>query len=187
MVVETYVRGSSNEAVQRENKKVNRAMAGAALAMGAGVELTDRPGYSAEFHDPDYMKLVQECCEELVGKDKVKFNYESWSTGSSDFGDVTSVMPGVQFNASGATGMGHGIDYYPTDLEKLLINSVKAQILVADRLLKDDAANAKRIIENYKPTYPSMQAYFDDINTLNLDKDAVKYDESGNATLDFQN
>ncbi len=187
MVVETYVRGSSNEAVKRENKKVNRAMAGAALAMGAGVELTDRPGYSAEFHDPDYMKLVQECCEELVGKDKVRFNYESWSTGSSDFGDVTSVMPGVQFNATGATGTAHGIDYYPTDLEKLLINSVKAQLLVADRLLKDDAANAKRIIENYKPTYSSIKEYFDDINTLNLDKDAVKYDENGNATIDFQN
>ncbi len=187
MEIESYVRGRSLEAIKRENIKVNRALTGAALAMGAGVELSDRPGYSPEYHDPAFMKLVEDCCCDLVGKDRVKFDYESWSTGSSDFGDVTGVMPGVQFFAAGAIGTGHGIDYHVKDPNRMCVNAVKAQLFVADALLRDDAAAARKIIADYKPQYPSIKAYLDAINELFLDKDAVQYDEHGNATVDFQN
>ena len=187
MKIESYVRGRTIEAIKRENKKVNRALTGAALAMGAGVELCDRPGYSPEIHDKAFMQLVEKCCGELVGPDRVKFDYNAWSTGSSDFGDITCVMPGVQFNASGATGTGHGIDYYITDANRLCVNSAKAQLFVTDALLSNDAAAAKEIIANYQPQYPSIKAYFEAINDLILDKDAVKYDEAGHATVDFLN
>lgn len=46
---------------------------------------------------------------------------------------------------------------------------------------------ARKIIADYKPQYPSIKAYLDAINELFLDKDAVQYDEHGNATVDFQN
>ena len=187
MKIESYVRGRTIEAIKRENKKINRALTGAALAMGAGVELCDRPGYSPEYHDPAFMKLVEQCCCDLVGADRVVFDYEAWSTGSSDFGDVTCVMPGVQFNAMGAVGTGHGIDYYITDPNRLCVNSAKAQLFVADALLSNDGAAAKEIIANYKPQYGSIKEYLDAINEIILDKDAVKYDENGNATVDFQN
>ena len=187
MKIESYVRGKTIEAIKRENKKVNRALTGAALALGAGVELCDRPGYSPEYHDPAFMKLVEQCCCDLVGTDRVAFDYNSWSTGSSDFGDVTCVMPGVQFNASGASGTGHGIDYFVTDPNRLCVNSAKAQLFVTDALLGNGAETAKEIIANYKPQYPSIKAYFEAINDIILDKDAVKYDENGNATVDFQN
>ena len=187
MKIESYVRGRTIEAIKRENKKVNRALTGAALAMGAGVELCDRPGYSPEIHDKAFMQLVEKCCGELVGPERVKFDYNAWSTGSSDFGDITCVMPGVQFNASGATGTGHGIDYYITDANRLCVNSAKAQLFVTDALLSNGAAAAKEIIANYQPQYPSIKAYFEAINDLILDKDAVKYDEAGHATVDFLN
>ena len=187
MKIESYVRGKTIEAIKRENKKVNRALTGAALAMGAGVELCDRPGYSPEVHDVKFMQLVEKCCGDLVGADRVRFDYGRWSTGSSDFGDITCVMPGVQFNACGASGTGHGIDYYITDPNRLCVNSAKAQLFVTDALLSNDAAAAKEIIDQYEPQYPSIKAYFEAINDLILDKDAVKYDENGNATVDFQN
>ena len=187
MKIESYVRGSSLEAIKRENIKVNRALTGAALAMGAGVELCDRPGYSPEVHDPQFMQLVQKCCEEMVGAERVKFDYERWGTGSSDFGDLTCVMPGVQFNAYGASGMGHGIDYFVTDPERLCVNSAKAQLFVADALLCNDAAAAKKIIADYEPEFASIADYFAAVNELALDKDAVVYDEDGNATVDFKN
>ena len=125
MKIESYVRGRTIEAMKRENKKVNRALAGAALAMGAGEKLCDRPGYSPEIHDPAFMKLVEQCCGQLVGPERVDFDYEEWSTGSSDFGDVTCVMPGVQFSASGSQGTAHGIDYYVADPERMCVNSVR--------------------------------------------------------------
>ena len=187
MKIESYVRGKSLEAIKRENIKVNRALTGAALALGAGMELSDRPGYSPEYHDPAFMKLVEECCCDLVGEDRVKFDYQSWSTGSSDFGDITCVMPGVQFFAAGAVGTGHGIDYFIKDPNRMCVNAVKAQLFVADALLRDDAAAARKIIADYQPQYPSIRAYLDAINELILDKDAVRYDENGNAVVDFKN
>lgn len=187
MKIESYVRGKSLEAIKRENIKVNRALTGAALALGAGVELSDRPGYSPEYHDPAFMKLVEECCCDLVGEDRVKFDYQSWSTGSSDFGDITCVMPGVQFFAAGAVGTGHGIDYFIKDPNRMCVNAVKAQLFVADALLRDDATAARKIIADYQPQYPSIRAYLDAINELILDKDAVRYDENGNAVVDFKN
>ena len=183
MVIESYVRGKTIEAMKRENKKFNRALAGAAAAIGCELHIDDKPGYSPEVHDKEYMEIVQECCEELVGKDRVRFDYTSWSTGSSDFGDVTCVMPGVQFQAGGATGTGHGIDYYLPEPERLLINSIKAQLLVADKLHSDDAAKAKSIIANYKPLFASTPEYLESISDLMLDKDVVEYSENGDVKL----
>ena len=187
MRIESYVRARSIEAIVRENKKVNRALAGGALAMGAGVELHDRPGYFPEYHDPAYMKLVEQCCRDLVGAEHVSFNPTGWSTGSSDFGDLTAVMPGVQFTATGAAGTGHGIDYHVADADRLCCNSAKAQLFVADALLSDGAKRAQEIIAGYQPKYPSIQAYFAAVDAMFLDKDAVQYDANGNATLDYQN
>lgn len=185
MKIESFVRGKTLEAIKRENKKMNRALTGAALAMGAGVELTDRPGYSPEVHDSALMQLVEQCCNDLVGGDRVEFDYQSWSTGSSDFGDLTAVMPGVQFQASGASGTGHGIDFYVTDPDRLCVNSAKAQLFVAEALLENNGVKAKEIIADYKPAYPSIPAYFEAINEMILDKDAVVYDEDGKAIIDF--
>lgn len=187
MKIESYVRARTLDAMIAANKRVNRALAGAALAMGAGVELCDRPGYSPEIHDRAFMQLVEQCCTDLVGADRVRFDYESWNTGSSDFGDLTCIMPGVQFNAAGATGTGHGIDYCIADPDRLCVNSAKAQLFVADALLKDGAAAAREIIDGYQPLYPSKEAFFAAIDKITLDKDAVVYDENGNARVDFQN
>lgn len=187
MKIESYVRGRTLEAIKRENLKINRALAGAALAMGAGVELCDRPGYSPEYHDPAFMKLVEQCCIDLAGAGRVSFDYSAWSTGSSDFGDITCVMPGVQFNAAGAAGTGHGTDYFVTDPERLCVNSVKAQLFVADALLSEGAAAAKKIVADYKPLYPSIKAYFEAVDSMILDKDAVLYGEDGTVRVDFSN
>ena len=187
MKIESYVRGRTLEAMKRENKKFNRALTGAALAMGAGVELCDRPGYSPEVHDKMFMELVEQCCCDLVGKERVAFDYNAWSTGSSDFGDLTCVMPGVQFFASGLTGVCHGIDFQVADVNRLCVNAAKAQLFVAEELLTNDGAKAKEIIAQYQPLFGSIPEYLEAIQELVLDKDAVVYDENGNATVDFQN
>lgn len=185
MVIESYVRGSNIEAMKRENKKFNRALAGAAAAIGCELHIDDKPGYSPEIHDVAYMQLVEEVCKDLAGADRVNFEYDSWSTGSSDFGDLTCVMPGIQFTSAGASGTAHGINYYLADPERLLINSIKAQLLVADKLLKDDAAKAKEIVANYKAPYASIPEYLDAIGDSILDRDVVEYEENGNVKLNL--
>ena len=186
MKVDSFVRGRTLEAIKRENTKINRALAGAALAMGAGVELTDRPGYAPEHTDRQFMKLVEQCCADLVGADRVNFDYDYFSPSSSDFGDITSVMPGVQFSAAGAAGAFHGIDFRVSDPDRLCLNAVRAQLFVIDALLKDDGSAARKIVADYEPEYPSIPAYLEAINDLVLDLDAVVYDEDGNAEVRFR-
>ena len=122
-----------------------------------------------------------------MGAERVRFRPNGFSKGSSDFGDLTTVMPGVQFNAFGAVGTGHGIDYQVNDPERLCVNSAKAQLFVAEALLSNDAVAAKEIMANYKPVYPSIAAYFESMDEIFLDKDAVVYDEHGCATIDYCN
>ena len=185
MKMESYVRASSLKAIKRENIKVNRALASGALAMGCGLELCDRPGYAPEVHDPAFMKLVEECCAEISGKEKVDFDYSAWDTGSSDFGDVTCVMPGVQYNTCGCTGAFHGIDFQVADPERVCMNAVRSLMLVCDELLKNEGARAGEICANYKPQFGSIREYLDYIDTMCLDVDAVTYDEDGRATLNY--
>jgi len=184
---ESFVRGRTVEAIQRENEKINRALAAGALAMGAGLELSDRPGYAPELHDISLMKLAEKALAGLEGEDHVAFLYDHMDTGSSDFGDLTCVMPGLQFSAAGASGSVHGIDYCVADPKRMITNGVNGFLAVTEALLSDNAAAGREIIANYQPRYPSIKAYFEDIDRLFLEKDAVTYDAEGRPTLDYLN
>ena len=179
MRIESYTRGKGLDAYVSANRKLNRALAAGAVAMGAQLHICDMPGYATEYHDHMFMDLCQKCCEDLSGKEKVKFDHNAWSKGSSDFGDLTMVMPGVQFYANGHTGLGHGIDFCVADPERACVNPAKAELFIADALLSDDAAKAKEILAQYKPQFASIREYLDFIDTLSMDKDVIHYTEKG--------
>ena len=179
MRIESYTRGKGTEAIVSANKKLNRALAAGAVALGAQLHICDMPGYATEYHDHAFMDLCQKCCEDLSGKDKVKFDHSAWSTGSSDFGDLTMVMPGVQFYANGHTGLGHGIDFCVAEPERACVNPAKAELFIADALLSDGAAKAKEIVANYKAPFAGIREYLDFIDTLYMDQDVIKYTEKG--------
>ena len=179
MRIESYTRGKGLDAYVNANRKLNRALAAGAVAMGAQLHICDMPGYATEYHDHMFMELCRQCCEDLSGREKVKFSHEAWSTGSSDFGDLTMVMPGVQFYANGHTGLGHGIDFCVADPERACVNPAKVELFIADALLSDGAAKAKEIIAQYQPQFGSIKEYLDFIDTLAMDKDVINYSEKG--------
>ena len=179
MRIESYTRGKGLYAYVSANRKLNRALAAGAVAMGAQLHICDMPGYATEYHDHMFMDLCQKCCEDLSGKEKVKFDHNAWSKGSSDFGDLTMVMPGVQFYANGHTGLGHGIDFCVADPERACVNPAKAELFIADALLSDGAAKAKEILAQYEPPFASIREYLDFIDTLYMDKDVITYTEKG--------
>ena len=179
MRIESYTRGKGLYAYVSANRKLNRALAAGAVAMGAQLHICDMPGYATEYHDHMFMDLCQKCCEDLSGKEKVKFDHNAWSKGTSDLGDLTMVMPGVQFYANGHTGLGHGIDFCVADPERACVNPAKAELFIADALLSDGAAKAKEILAQYEPPFASIREYLDFIDTLYMDKDVITYTEKG--------
>lgn len=186
ILVESYVRGNSMESIKRENRKINRALTGAALAMGAQVELHDRPGYAAGTFDADFLRLMEQCCVDMVGKDKVSFSYTARGGGSTDISDLACVMPSAWFNVNGGfTGCGHRVDYRIVDPYRLCIDSAKAQILVINGLLLDTASAARLIIRKFKPRFSSIKAYLKANDEFFLDRDAVTYDKNGHAKVRY--
>ncbi len=180
--LESYVRGASMDSIIAANYKVNRALAAGAAALGARAKLIDRPGYAPLHNDKNLAALAQECMEALVGPDRVNFTRKH-STGCTDMGDVSCVMPAIHPYASGASGAGHSDEYKIADSEKACLNSARAQLLLIDALLQDDAARARQIVAAAKPPYSSISAYLEATEKLTCDLDAVAYQEDGSIKL----
>ena len=183
--MESYVRGASLEAIKEANTKINRALAASAAAMGANVVLKDRPGYTPLENEEQLYDLTCEIVKQCFGEDALV--KRGRSTGCTDMGDVSAVMPTVQPYASGACGVGHGSDYRIADPESALVMSAQYQVLMAEALLSNNAELGKKIIQNAKLRFSSMEEFFHAIDGLFLDKEAVKQNEDGTITLDFQN
>ena len=183
--MESYVRGASLEAIKEANTKINRALAASAAAMGANVVLKDRPGYTPLENEEQLYDLTCEIVKQCFGEDALV--KRGRSTGCTDMGDVSAVMPTVQPYASGACGVGHGSDYRIADPESALGMSAQYQVLMAEALLSNNAELGKKIIQNAKLRFSSMEEFFQAIDGLFLDKEAVKQNEDGTITLDYQN
>ena len=185
VTMESYVRGASMEAIQAANLKVNRALAASAAAMGANVEICDRPGYSPRIHAKGMMELTRDAMEETL--EVVNYKPESWGSGCSDLGDVSMVMPAVHPYIYGATGTSHGADFVISDPYTALVDSARVQASMVVKLLENEGARAAEIKKNFEPTFPSMEAFFAFIDNLTLDQKAVTYNEDGTITLKFSN
>ena len=100
-------------------------------------------------------------------------------------GDVSSIMPAVHPYGAGAIGTGHGMDYYIDDPERACVAPAKCLLIMADRLLSNDAALAKKVLAENKPRFASKEDYLKAIESLNMTKNAVVKKEDGTVVLDF--
>ena len=182
--MESYVRGATMEDIVEVNRKVNRATAAAAAAMGAKVHLRDIPGYFPRIHSLKGVELVADSFKQIVPDFAV--DMQGWGTGCSDMGDVAAVMPALHPYIGGAIGGSHGKDYRIADPELACVKSAQAQLAFLVMALQDDAIRAKELIEDYKPTFASYQEYFDYVDKLNLDCQGVSYEDNGSVVLRFE-
>lgn len=180
-VIESYVRGKSFEAIVRENKKINRALVGAALSLGANVEIIDMPGYSPLVDNLDMAAVVSEAAKRIDPALDLPV-VSPWSTGSTDMGDLCHLMPTVQPYAGGARGTGHGNDYYIVDPDAACVKNAKWQILTVALLLENGAERAKKIIADFKPSFASAKEFLAYQDSLNDSGDRITY-KDGEAVV----
>ena len=84
-------------------------------------------------------------------------------------------MPMIHPYVSGASGKSHGSDYVITDPDTAVIGSAQVQLQFLKLLLQEDAQQAKAVIQNYQPLYSSKEDYFEKMDRLNMDIQAVTY------------
>ena len=184
VVTEAYLRGATMDAIARENKKVNRAFAGAAAAMGCSVQLWDHHGYAPRIYDAGLKELARQAGIDVLGEKELVFTDE-WNSACSDMGDVCCVMPGLHPTIGGAAGTSHGNNYRITDPVRACVDSAKVQCALLSRLLEKDATGAKDILSNGRQDYPTIREYLASIDDLCIDKQAVTYSEDGSVELSF--
>ena len=147
--METFVRGSTVEAIIDANRKVDRSLRAGAMAVGGQVEITTIPGYMPLAQDDMMNEMYRANAVSLVGESNM--GVRSHGTGSTDMGDVSQLMPAIHPYVGGATGLGHGNDYVVRDYSLAVVTAAKALADTVVDLLADGAEGAGRVLANHKP------------------------------------
>ena len=182
VTIESYVRGAGFEAIKNANKKINRALCGGALSLGANVEIIDMPGYAPLKNDENMIQLTKEAADLVVPEENFYIT-PNISSGSTDMGELCGLMPVIHPYAGGATGAAHGANYYIADPERACVKSAKLQLGMLYLLLKDNAKRAKDIIDKFEPAFASKEEYFAYIDALFSDGNRITYNEDNSATV----
>ena len=172
--MESFVRGATAEAIVSENKKINRALAGAALSIGARVRVRDIPGYMPLHNDAYLSNLMYMTGAAILGEDRVNASDE-WGAGSTDIGDLSCVMPVVQPGGGGGEGTGHGEDYRVADAKIACLDSARCIIGLVCVLLGEGGAELYKVKEGYRPKFTSYREYFEFAGAMYTDSELVTY------------
>lgn len=147
--MEAYVRARSIKAMIDANKKVNRALKAGAAAVGADIEITDIPGYLPILKHEGLDDIFRDNLNILGSDNKIVEGGDF--TGSFDFGDVSQLMPTLHPMIGGVRGAIHSREFHVFDKDLAYILPAKAMALTIVDLLYDDAKQARKILEEFKP------------------------------------
>lgn len=176
--LESYVRGKTNKAIDEANEKVNRALIGAAYSLGANIEIIDAPGYSPINNDKKLLSLAKEALSVALPAEEL-FEGEEFSTGSTDMGDLSMLMPVIHPYAGGSIGTSHGKDYYIDDAERACVKSAIWQVAMIKMLLENGATRAKEIIASYIPEFNSKEEFLAYQDSKWTSGDRIVYRDGG--------
>ncbi len=180
-VLESYVRGKSFAAIEEANSRLNTALCGAALSLGVNVEIEDNPGYAPMVGDENMSLMAGKVLKELYPEEEFCAK-DTYSSGSTDMGDLSCIMPALHAYAPGAEGKAHGNDYRIADPERACVKSAVWQVGMLCALLENEAALAKEILRKHTPLFESAEAFLRYQDSLFSSGDRIVYEE-GKATV----
>lgn len=160
VVVDGMVRAANLTALEDASRKFDIAFENCARAIGATAEVETWQGYmpvrleAANEAQRLAVKAINSNGEITVEEaDAARQN-----AASTDVGDMSHVMPIVNFTHGGVKGALHSAEFDVIDEEKALIMPAKIFALTAYHLLKNGAALANETIKGFKPVF-SLEEY----------------------------
>ena len=141
--LEYMVRAQTPEAMTEAAELFDRCMRAAALAFDLDVEIETHHGCMPLLNDPAMAELHRKnLFNEVPGAE-----YEDLGirTSSTDFGDVTMIIPGIHPYSSGWDGAFHTFELRCDDEYKAYVEPAKLLAMDVIDLLFDDAAEAVKI------------------------------------------
>ncbi|MBQ9729309.1 MAG: amidohydrolase [Clostridia bacterium] len=177
-VIESQLRGASFEAIERENEKINRALCGAAVSFGVGIEIEDEPGYAPYENNAQLLSVAKEALAEIKEEEPFGY-YDGYATGSTDVGDLACIMPVLMVYCGGASGRAHAADYEITSPILACVESAKWQLAMLGLLLKEQGERAKEIVKNYQPQYATKEEYLQSLDRRRSVREPIAYLPNG--------
>ena len=166
--IETFVRAKTLEGIEKTNKKVDRAFVAGALALGAKIKITDYPGYLPLNTDKNLNEITMEVLSEIGIPDNTVEN--AHSTGSTDVGDLSSLMPVSLTWIGGVEGVAHSADFKVIDSDTAYVLGAKVVALMTIELLSDNSRKAVEVLDNFNPIFKSKEEYFKYIDDIKSEK-----------------
>lgn len=180
--IESFVRGASFEAIVDANRKVNRALCGGALSVGTQIEIDDFVGYAPMQNNGDLRRVAMDAAQYIP---ELEINPQlHQSTGSTDMGDLSQIMPALHPTIPGAQGISHGADYQIVNPDYACVSSAKWQVAMLVLLLENGGERAKEIVRNFKPQFASRQAYLQYVDSLTKEGNCIVYTDD-NAEVHY--
>jgi metal-dependent amidase/aminoacylase/carboxypeptidase family protein len=139
--MEFLVRAGTIDKIKQLNAEFDRAITGAALAVGAGVKIETIPGYMPHYDDAGLEKLYDAVTSEIAPAEDN--THSSFKYGSTDMGELSCIMPTLHAYIPGSAGTFHGCDFHIARPELSYVVNAKVQAALLIELLADGAEKAK--------------------------------------------
>ncbi len=151
--MEFMVRASNVDAMIDANKKINRAIKSAALTLGGKVIIDDFIGYLPMNCDDNMEKVFRKNFINLMNGNENLVEDVITTAGSTDFGDLSQILPCLHPWVGGVAGALHTEEYHIDDEELAYIIPAKAMAMTLIDLLYDKAKVAKEVVSSFKPSF----------------------------------
>ncbi len=148
--LETYVRGAEPRAILEASEKTDRALRAGAEAVGAACDILTLPGDLPCVQCEGLNELMFGNLKQLVG-DGASLFCRGFGGGSSDQGDLSSIIPSIQSFFAGATGGLHRETFEMKDRENAILNAAKAMLMLSADLLYGGAEKGREIRRDFRP------------------------------------
>ena len=152
------VRAASLPAMNEASQKVDRAFRGAAMAIGAHCDIVDAQGY-LPVKETAPGDVLWQAARPLMDRGVVAAAIPQGlqNTASTDVGDLQAIMPVLNFTFGGTAGALHSKDFAVTNPYIANIMPAQMMALTAYHLLKNGAAEAKKILAEEKPAMTKQE------------------------------
>ncbi len=149
VTMETFVRGRTREGITDAHKKVDRALRGAAMTIGAQVEIQTVPGPLPQLNNGHMAAPYGENVKALFGEGQ--FALGGHRSGSTDMGDLGHIIPCLHPYGRGASGEGHTKEHALANQEEVYVAPAKLLAMTAIDMLYDQAQAGKQVLAETTP------------------------------------
>ena len=153
--LETFVRGASIESIIDANKKVDNCLRAGALATGASIKITTIAGYLPINNNKNLQNIYLSNLKNNFSTNEIVL--DGHSGGSTDMGDVSSLIPSIHPYVGGCSGSSnHANDMVVENYNLSVTESGRMMAHTIIDLLENNAKRGKEVVKNFVPTFKKI-------------------------------